>query len=262
MTKRQPPVEQRWRAREKAIEATIENDIAAIIVRVDGRAFHTLTKSMEKPFDESMTHAMDSAALAVAESMPSVIAAYVQSDEISAILYVRRDENNRVIPDSMPFNGRVQKIASIMASAATYGFLRAMPDPPSPALFDGRMMVAPQTDDIQDYLMWRISDSMRNAISAAATAAFGHKAVMRLTTKDRTAMLEEQGIEISDENLFGRLVTKKSKTRETTWTGKDGNSHTVLCQRAYWDVSPATETNVKDFMATIDVGTVTDTNAE
>lgn len=36
-----------------------------VIIRLDGRAFHTLTKSCEKPFDESFISVMDQTAIAL-----------------------------------------------------------------------------------------------------------------------------------------------------------------------------------------------------
>ena len=52
-----------------------------VIIRVDGRAFHTLTRKMERPFDYGFIRAMVSGARAVASDAQGCELAYVQSDE-------------------------------------------------------------------------------------------------------------------------------------------------------------------------------------
>ncbi len=52
-----------------------------VIVRVDGRAFHTLTAKLDKPFDRSLIDCMVSSTISVADSMQGCKLAYTQSDE-------------------------------------------------------------------------------------------------------------------------------------------------------------------------------------
>ena len=144
--------EDRWRSRERMVETMIVPPKGgAIIVRVDGRAFHTLTRRMEKPFDARMTNAMDSAASAMAKAMPSVVATYTQSDEISAIIAIPEQDRPIRQEEIIPFAGRVQKLASVMASAAAAGFARSMPDAPGIAVFDGRVIKARSPEEVRDY---------------------------------------------------------------------------------------------------------------
>lgn len=87
------------------------------IVRVDGRAFHTLTRQCEKPFDERLIDSMAQTAVALCQEIDGAQLAYVQSDEIS-VLGV-----DYVTPDSETwFGGNVQKIVSVAASRATVAF--------------------------------------------------------------------------------------------------------------------------------------------
>lgn len=87
------------------------------LVRVDGKSFHRYTRGCDRPFDADMTDDMDTAALALRESVEGTQLALVQSDEISSL----------VTDFSSPqaeawFNGSIQKLASLSASLATTHF--------------------------------------------------------------------------------------------------------------------------------------------
>lgn len=238
------PRETTWRSRERTAETMIiPPKGGAIIVRVDGRAFHTLTKNMEKPFDKRMTAAMDSAAAAMVSAAPSVVATYTQSDEISAIIAIPEQDGPVRQEDIIPFAGRVQKIASTMASAATAGFDKSMPDAPGLAMFDGRVLKAKNPEEVRDYLEWRIDNAYKNAISAAAMARFGHTSLLNVSTSRRAAMLKEEGIELAPRDLYGSLLRKVTVTRPTAFT-RDGVAYTQTCERNIWESVPATPTNV------------------
>jgi tRNA(His) guanylyltransferase len=56
------------------------------IIRVDGKAFHTLTASMARPFDADFTACMAAAAVRLCEEIQGAQIAFVQSDEISVLL--------------------------------------------------------------------------------------------------------------------------------------------------------------------------------
>ena len=57
-----------------------------VIIRLDGKAFHTFTKSFNKPFDEQLMNIMDSAAMNTAEEIQGFKIGYVQSDEVTFVL--------------------------------------------------------------------------------------------------------------------------------------------------------------------------------
>src|SRR6185369_1764528 len=56
------------------------------IVRVDGKAFHTLTRGMEKPFDNHFANCMTGTCEYLFDEIGGSQLAYVQSDEISVLL--------------------------------------------------------------------------------------------------------------------------------------------------------------------------------
>ena len=56
------------------------------ILRVDGRAFHALTRGFEEPWDQILSSCMKAVALALCEEISSAKMAYAQSDEVSVLL--------------------------------------------------------------------------------------------------------------------------------------------------------------------------------
>jgi len=88
-----------------------------VIIRVDGKAFHTLCKGMSRPFDPTLMGCMEEAALALCKNIQGAAFAYIQSDEISILL----TDWDRYDTESW-FDYRVQKIASVAASIATAAF--------------------------------------------------------------------------------------------------------------------------------------------
>ena len=57
-----------------------------IIIRLDGKAFHTFTKGFNKPFDGILETTMRKTMLYLCENIQGVTFAYTQSDEISLLL--------------------------------------------------------------------------------------------------------------------------------------------------------------------------------
>ncbi len=88
-----------------------------IIVRLDGRNFHTYTKGMKRPFDDNFIANMKVLALHLCNEVSTTVFAYCQSDEISLLLHPYKKL------DSEPFfRNEVQKIASVTAGLASSFF--------------------------------------------------------------------------------------------------------------------------------------------
>ena len=108
-----------------------------ICVRVDGRAFHTFTRGMKRPYDIDMSNAMIETMKYLVEKTDACLG-YVQSDEISLILSDRKEPM---------FGGRIQKLTSVIASMATAKFNevihKTFPDKPL-AEFDCRVWNVPR----------------------------------------------------------------------------------------------------------------------
>lgn len=91
-----------------------------VIVRIDGRAFHTYTRGFRKPFDPVLMEAMQYTMKYLCEEVQGCTVAYTQSDEISLLLVDYKDLSSQAW-----FDNEVQKISSITASMATVYFNRA-----------------------------------------------------------------------------------------------------------------------------------------
>ena len=102
----------------KTLESLYEptlNPILPFIIRLDGVSFRKYTASMQKPFDPHFTRAMIGTAFGLLERT-SARTAFVQSDEIT-LAFSGDTENKQLL-----YNGRVQKIASIIAAHASILF--------------------------------------------------------------------------------------------------------------------------------------------
>lgn len=182
-----------------------------VIVRVDGKAFHTLTRHLDKPRDLHFEYAMTSAALAMCQHMQGAQCAYCQSDEISVLLYPW--QNN----ESMAWYGNnLQKISSVAASIAAVTFSRALNaalDVMVDGFFDGRSFVLPECE-VENYFIWRQNDAIRNAVQGLGQANFSHKQLQGASCHAIVTMLNEAGIKADDvlnEYQHGRLLVRKDE---------------------------------------------------
>lgn len=147
------------------------------IVRVDGKAFHTYCRGLDRPFDLGLLEDMQQVALWLCGELQGARLAYAQSDEVSVLL---TDFGNR--DTSAWFDGNVQKIASVSASLATayLNVLRTVrhagmtSEPVGFATFDARAFTIPEPHEVANYLIWRQRDATRNSVSLAARAHMPH----------------------------------------------------------------------------------------
>jgi tRNA(His) 5'-end guanylyltransferase len=178
-----------------------------VVVRVDGKSFHSFTKGLDKPYDVVIGDAMDSAMMSLCKEISGTKFGYVQSDEISIVF-----TNDDTLMTEPWFDNQVQKIASITASVATRKFnevLRIHPENTEDKLyytkidrasFDSRVFVLPDLDEVVNYFVWRQADATRNAIQGLAQAHFSHNQLMGLklaAVQDK--LFVEKGINFNDE---------------------------------------------------------------
>jgi len=154
---------------------------APIMVRIDGKAFSTLTKRLKlaKPYDICFSSWMTETAKRVASEMQGCMLAYTQSDEIT--FAIRSDQTEETTPW---FDNRVQKIVSVAASVAAATFNHFIPvlkdengevildDFSKPkragvAFFDCRVWPMPSMMEVVNNLIWRQRDCVKNSISSA-----------------------------------------------------------------------------------------------
>ena len=153
-----------------------------MIIRIDGKAFHTWTKGLDRPFDKRFYAAMAKTAQSLANSIQGATFVYGQSDEISIFV---RDYTN--MGSHMWFDGSIQKIASVSASMATAYFNKYAAelgiDKKVPAFFDARVFNLP-LHEVCNYFIWRQKDFHRNSIQMCARQYLGHKGSQGLKSQD------------------------------------------------------------------------------
>ncbi len=149
--------------RMKSYEAAFDHLVTPrlpVIIRVDGRAFHTVTRGAEKPFDLSIAGSMDDVAKALMAEVQGAKLAYVQSDEVSVlVVYYGGHESQSW------FGNRLQKMTSVAAGVATRAWNAACPS--RPGEFDARVFALPE-DDVCNYFLWRQRDAERNSLQGLA----------------------------------------------------------------------------------------------
>jgi tRNA(His) guanylyltransferase len=165
-----------------------------MVIRVDGKAFHSYTRGLERPFDDGFIRAMNATALSLCHEVQGAICAYVQSDEISVIATDLTGSN------AEPWMGGVHsKVVSISAALATATFNSehdAYADTPRTALFDSRAFTTPYKGDLYDYLLWRQHDARRNAVGMICDKFIGHKPTVGMKYAERIEQLAERGIRL------------------------------------------------------------------
>lgn len=170
------------------------------IIRLDGKAFHTYTKSMEKPFDTGFNDDIDAATCAIFREIQGAQFAYLQSDEISILLTDFEKDGTEAW-----FNGNIQKICSVSASMLTvnFNFLRLArlrrgqgwlePISLKLAHFDSRVFTIPDRTEVENYFIWRQKDWTRNSVNMFARSFFSHKELNNKSVSDVHEMLYEKG---------------------------------------------------------------------
>lgn len=203
--------------RMKAYENVVRNYLTRripVIIRVDGKAFHTFTKCMKKPFDYVLMKTMKDTMKYMCEHIQGCVFAYTQSDEITFVL-----TDYATIKTDAWFGYNIQKMSSIAASMATLAFnqffikntkeaLQCVDTESSvrqcidfdfskyekkfnTAMFDARVFSIPK-DEVCNCLIWRQQDATRNSIESVGQANFSHKRLQGKTCNDIQEMLWQE----------------------------------------------------------------------
>jgi tRNA(His) guanylyltransferase len=165
------PIGDRFKGYENSFKFTLPKRLP-MILRIDGKAFHSYTKGCQRPFDEKLLTAMDNVALTLCKEIQGAQIAYVQSDEISIFIH-----NYKKLNSGAWFDAEVQKIVSVAASIA--GTTMTMNSfnvfgKYKPAYFDARVFIVPEAD-VCNAFIWRQKDCIRNSVQMLARTHFSHK---------------------------------------------------------------------------------------
>ncbi len=185
-----------------------------ICIRVDGRAFHTFTRGMQRPYDTDMSNAMIETMKFLVEQTNACIG-YVQSDEISLVLSDIK---------APMFDGKIAKLNSVIASMATAKFNevihKSYPTKPL-AFFDCRCWNVPSRTEAVNNILWREFDATKNSISMAARSVYSDAQLLGKNGSEKQDMLIEKGINWNDYPVFfkrgtyaRRVVTTRKFTEE------------------------------------------------
>ena len=180
------------------------------IIRVDGKAFHSYTRGLVRPFDEKLVNDMDETACYMCKNIQGAKFAFVQSDEISILL----TDFEGLTTDAW-FDGNIQKMASISASLATAKFNELRPN--KIALFDSRVFTIPSDIEVENYFIWRQQDTTRNSISSVAQSMFSHRELENKNTDQMQEMCFQKGVNWNDFSAKlkrGRLIVKQDYEKE------------------------------------------------
>jgi tRNA(His) 5'-end guanylyltransferase len=132
-----------------------------MVVRADGKAFHTLTRDMKRPFDPDFVEHMIAVATELCREIDGAQMAYVQSDEISVL--VRDDQT---FDTQAWFDKELDKTVSVSAGIASAEMSLRLG---RRAVFDARAFILPPAE-VTNYFVWRQQDATRNSVSMAAHA--------------------------------------------------------------------------------------------
>lgn len=172
-----------------------------IYARIDGKCFSRFTKGMERPYDKHMTYCMQETTRRLVEETNACIG-YTQSDEIS-LCWHSTEPKSQVF-----FDGRIQKMTSVLASMTTLFFyetaLNEIPDYLSgtPPFFDCRVFQLPTTWECANAFLWRVNDATKNSISMAARTVYSHKQLHQKSGNEMQEMLFQKGINWNDYPTF------------------------------------------------------------
>jgi len=182
-----------------------------VIIRVDGRAFHTITRRrFGKQWSMEFVEQMREASQFTMKDIQGCDFCYSQSDEVSFLL-----TDYRTIRTDAWFGYDLRKIISISASLMSSVFSRIYG---KNVCFDSRAWSIPQ-DEVCNYFIWRQIDATRNAIQMAGREYFSHKQLENKCCNEIQEMLfQEHGVNFNDYPVVRKrgFCIKRFKVYELT----------------------------------------------
>ncbi len=201
-----------------------------VVIRIDGKAFHTFTRGFKRPFDDVLIKTMQETAKYLCENIQGCQLAYTQSDEISLLLI-----DYQRFETSAWFDYEIQKMCSISASMATVAFNKIFRDTVGElhikgalekeyscilykaaqkgAMFDSRVFNIPR-EEVTNYFYWRQLDASRNSIQMVGQANFSHRELQHKSCNDiQDILMIQKGINWNDFPTYqkrGSCVVKEN----------------------------------------------------
>jgi len=225
------------------------------LARIDGKAFHSYTKGLKRPFDMDLIEDMDNTAAYLCKNIQGAKFAFVQSDEISILL-----TDFEAIGTDAWFDGNVQKMASVSASMATAKFnqlrmIRILSyntgfdfNKIKLAEFDSRVFTIASKEEVMNYFVFRQQDTVRNSISSVAQSLYSHKELNGKNNSEQQEMIFQKGTNWND--LFPKLKRGRFITKVMTEKEADPNiPNSVTTIRSAWvSIECPTFTKEREFL--------------
>lgn len=164
-----------------------------VIMRLDGKAFHTFTKGCKKPFDDKIIETMQFTTETLMRKIQGAKIAYVQSDEISILI-----SDYDALETCGWYDYNVQKMTSVSAAIASVTFTLNYPDIETHlcdvdhAYFDSRVFNIPK-EDVVNYFRWRYQDWVRNSRAMLAQSMFSQSELQGKNTVQQVQMCRAKG---------------------------------------------------------------------
>jgi tRNA(His) 5'-end guanylyltransferase len=159
-----------------------------VIIRLDGKAFHSYCKPLKNRFDTAFMEVMNLTAIKLAESIQGTQVIYLQSDEISILLHDYKD-----LTSEAWFDYNKSKVETISAAIASVEFtinsnliwnrgvyihreLDTVIENPKfkSAYFDSRSFNLPE-QEVNNYFVARQRDCIRNSINSLGQSLYSAK---------------------------------------------------------------------------------------
>ena len=237
-----------------------------VIIRLDGKAFHSFTRGFKKPFDEVFSDTMKKTMQYLCRNIQGCVFGYTQSDEISLLLVDYKNLNT----DAW-FNYATQKCVSVAASMATMAFNKYFSEfidkfseknsichydesgfcmhfntieneirygnyniaLDKGAMFDARIFNIPK-EEVVNYFIWRQNDCYRNCINSVAQQLFTQSKIFGNSTAELRQMIGDT-YKYEDWQLLGTSALKEFSGSAPTSIYVDGISG-MLNPGVYWEL--------------------------
>jgi len=177
-----------------------------LLARLDGRAFHTFTRDLRRPYEPGMSTAMIETARHLVQDTNALVG-YTQSDEITLAWY----EPSQSISDYL-FDGRFQKLASVLAGTASARFCQLLAEHLPGKVnetphFDCRVWQVPTLNDAAGVFIWREDDATKNSITMAAGAYYSDRELEGKNSSVKQELLWQKGVNWNDFPSFFKRGT-------------------------------------------------------
>ena len=164
--------------------------------RLDGKAFHSFCRGLEKPYDLRLSEIMQRITKSLVESTNANLG-YTQSDEITLMWYSDNYDSQ------IYFSGKINKMVSVLAATCSVLFndeiKENIPEKESlKPVFDCRVWNVPTLDEAANVFLWRELDATRNSIESAARSHYSHKQLHGINGKEMQKMLLEKDVNWND----------------------------------------------------------------